>query len=312
MIRYLHIVNGTTTQHGIEQAGIGGDISEFADVLHEGPVPRDDDMEAWLEARSRFIAGCGWVDFETALATSRKWQQALESFRDYEEVILWYEHDVFDQLLLIRHLHWWWKHAPVDPPSLVSPADYLGAMSGAQLQALFEQRTRVTEAQLTLASSAWHAFTSDDPRELVRIVQRENTADLPHLQGALMRMLEEYPSAVNGLARTERQILEILDQSPLTAYDVFGANARREERVFMGDATFFLRLQRMLDAHHPLIERKTDEAPIHVTDAGRRVLAGAEDDVALNGIDKWIGGVHLTPTNDWRRNGGEFAVRAAT
>ena len=310
MIRYLHIVNGTTTQQGIEESGIGGDISEFADVLHEGPVPYDDNMDEWLQVRSRFIAECGWVVYETALATSRKWQRALDSFRDYEEVILWYEHDVFDQLLLIRHLHWWWKHAPVDPPSLVSPEDYLGPMSGAQLHALFDARTRVTEAQLTLASSAWQAFTSEDPREVVRIVQRENTADLPHLQGALIRMLEEYPSASNGLARTERQILEILDQSPLIAYDVFTANARREERVFMGDSTFFLRLQRMLDAKNPLIERKTDDAPVHVTDAGRRVLEGTEDDVVLNGVDKWIGGVHLTRNNDWRWNGEELAMRA--
>ena len=306
----LHIVNGTETQHGMEAAGIAGKISEFADVLHDGPVPPDDDMDEWLSVRSRFIADCGWATYEEALATSRLWHQALESFRDYDEVVLWYEHDVFDQLLLIRHLSWWWKHAPMDPPSLVSPADYLGPMESGRLRELFEARTRITEAQLTLASSAWQAFTSDDPRELVRIVRHENTNDLPHLQGALLRMLEEYPSTHNGLGCTEQQMLEILALSPLTVMDLFAACARREERVFMGDTTFLVRLQRMMSRQVPLITRKSEDAPLHITDDGSRVLAGEADDVALNGIDRWIGGVHLTYGNVWRWTGEELAMGA--
>ena len=306
MSKYLHIINGSSMQAGIE-AGIAGDVSEFSDVLHEGPVPRDDDMDAWMEVRARFIAECGWNSYEAALATVRGWQRALESLRDYDEVILWYEHDLFDQLLLIRHLHWWWTHAPLDPPSMVSPADYLGAMNAMQLRGLFDARMRVTEAQLTLASSAWQAFTSDDPAELVRIVRNENTNDLAHLQGALVRLLEEYPATFNGLGRTEHQMLEIIGQAPLTAFDLFAAAARREERVFMGDTTFLMRLRRLLEGRRPLLCRKSDDAPLHLTDDGTRVLAGSADDVVLNGIDRWIGGVHLRPDNLWRWNGEELA-----
>jgi hypothetical protein len=32
---------------------------------------------------------------------------------------------------------------------------------------------------------------------------------------------------------------------------------------------------------------------VRLTDTGARVLAGEADRVALNGIDRWIGGVHL-------------------
>ena len=31
---------------------------------------------------------------------------ALEPYQDHEEVVFWFEHDLLDQLLLIRHL-WW-------------------------------------------------------------------------------------------------------------------------------------------------------------------------------------------------------------
>jgi len=40
---------------------------------------------------------------------------------------------------------------------------------------------------------------------------------------------------------------------------------------------------------------------VRLTAMGERVLAGQEDHVRLNGIDRWIGGVHLTgDSTPWR------------
>jgi hypothetical protein len=310
-MNYLHIINGATLLEPLKAAGLTGTFSEYADLLHEGPVMTDDDMAVWLYMRAEFIAENGWGKQEDVLRQMQEWQASLASFRDYDDVVLWYEHDLFDQLLLIRHLNWWWQHAPLDPPSLVSPADYLGTLSAAQLKALFDARERVTEAQLTLAADAWRAFTAAEPLELVRIVNLENTSMLPHLQGALLRLLQEYPSSFNGLGRTEQQTLEIIAQSPLNDFDLFAANARREERVFMGDTTFFMRMQRLLDAPRPLLERNAADGPLLLTETGRRVLDGTSDHVLINGIDRWIGGVHLTASDYWRWNGHEVVRGAA-
>ena len=46
----------------------------------------------------------------------------------------------------------------------------------------------------------------------------------------------------------------------------------------------------LLDAGAGAVDR---HAAVALTDAGRGVLDGAADHVALNGIDRWIGGVHL-------------------
>ena len=49
-----------------------------------------------------------------------------------------------------------------------------------------------------------------------------------------------------------------------------------------------------------------------LTDAGRRVLDGAADHVALNGIDRWIGGVHLVGRDvPWRWDEGVEAIVAS-
>jgi hypothetical protein len=47
------------------------------------------------------------------------------------------------------------------------------------------------------------------------------------------------------------------------------------------------------------------------TPAGRRVLRGEADHVALNGIDRWVGGVHLRGhAARWRWDEGTESVAA--
>lgn len=41
---------------------------------------------------------------------------------------------------------------------------------------------------------------------------------------------------------------------------------------------------------------------IAITEIGENVIAGNADHAALNEVDRWIGGVHLTPKNLWRWN----------
>ncbi len=39
---------------------------------------------------------------------------------------------------------------------------------------------------------------------------------------------------------------------------------------------------------------------VAITAIGRDVLAGRSDWIALAGIDRWVGGVHLAPDSAWR------------
>ena len=67
----------------------------------------------------------------------------------------------------------------------------------------------------------------------------------------------------------------------------------------------------------PLLEAEPGAGPVgrqtrlRLTDAGRRVLDGQQDHVALNGVDRWIGGVHLEGREaPWRWNEGTEAITA--
>jgi hypothetical protein len=47
------------------------------------------------------------------------------------------------------------------------------------------------------------------------------------------------------------------------------------------------------------------------TAAGLRVLQGDADHVGLNGVDRWVGGVHLGPDGRWRWDEGTETIVAS-
>jgi hypothetical protein len=49
----------------------------------------------------------------------------------------------------------------------------------------------------------------------------------------------------------------------------------------------------------PMADRELLQGSVTLTDAGRAVLAGRRDRIAVCGIDRWFGGVHLQ-RDAWR------------
>jgi RNA polymerase sigma factor (sigma-70 family) len=328
--RLIHVLNGDAVRLTLERSAVPGTFAVWADALHEGPVLPDDDDVRTLERRARYHASLGYVPYAHAVAMATGWDATLATYRDYDEVVLWFEHDLFDQLLLARHLAWFARRERGRPAlrlicigefAGVVPFHGLGQLDADQLASLLGTRRPVTAAHLALGTEVWRAFTAADPAALEAVMRRllapPPNADaelLPFMGGALRRMLEEYPSIDSGVGRTERQVLELLAEGARTPGELFVGAARREERVFMGDTTFWARLRGLAGGEWPLISTASvewEEEPIPrgsvlLTDAGRSVLAGEVDAVRLRGIDRWIGGVHLVaaPGGDveWRWN----------
>ena len=182
----------------------------------------------------------------------------------------------------------------------------LGQLTSGQLATLMGTDVPITDEHYSIASAAWAAFRSPDPRQLLAI---PDSPALPFLHAALRRFLAEYPSTANGLSHTEELALQALVDGPATGGALFGASQANEPRPFMGDLTFFDILQRLSEARVPLVTIDAglgdDDMPkrkIALTQAGREVLNRKADHVRLNGIDVWRGGVHLTGSDasTWR------------
>ncbi len=312
----LHIVDGESVAGTLRQATLPGEVGIYGDLMYEGPAPAGLDPQSWRNVRSEFLIRERGFAPKDALAWLEASSLTLDEAPKHEEVILWLDHRLSDQLILIKLLdsfsRWKRKESQL---SLICVGQYpgirdfvgLGQLTADQLTSLFDTRLAVSDAQVRLGSVAWSAFTTPDPTAIERLLQ-EDTSPLPFLAAALQRHLQQFPSVDSGLSRTERQSLSILrERGSLSAIKLFFAVQQTEDPLFMGDLSFFGLLKDMASVPHPLIEIESvsqvatevdlssiARLPIRITETGERVIEKQLDHIRLNGIDRWLGGVHLT------------------
>ena len=307
----LHITNGGATQQPLERSGVAGTIASWDDVLHEGPTPllEGDD---WLQARVRYLASAGYGDEEEMLRDFRELGDPLDDAASHDEVVFWFEHDLHCQLLLTRHLWWLSRHRPSSTRlSIVMGPDHLGLLKPADFPARFAARRAITDEQIAVGAEIWTAYCGDDPRRLLPFLDSTTVGRvLPSVPPAIHRLLEEFPGEATGLGRSERQILDVLSDGPRTPEQAFVACATREEDIWMGDWSFWTIAKRLAGGAHPLVAADVRPEPgrvpsgtLAITAAGRRVLAGDADHLALNEPSRWIGGTCLAPPRVWRWTG---------
>lgn len=299
----LHVTNGDSVADLLRQMFPDDACLPWRDVLHEGPVPSGLSPEELREVRARFLAACGWAEFEEARSDFAHRDATLEAARG--EVVLWFEHDLYDQLQLLEILHRLGGKKSVQTSMIciddhpeVKPFYGLGQLSRWQLAELFPRRRPVSEEQFHLAGKAWDAFRAPDPAGLVHLLASD-TSRLPFLAAALRRHLEQFPGQRDGLSRSERQILRTVAQASIRGDDLFHQSYGCEEAPFAGDTVFFSWLKELARGNNPLLHLKIPrdgsvaQASVNITDLGRDVLAGRVHAAAVRRLDRWLGGVHL-------------------
>jgi hypothetical protein len=308
---FLHVANGTCTTAIIEAAGIPGTRSIWADVLYEGPVPAGLSDEELLEVRARFLAGPPDASVDP-VNDLKRWRQVIADHDSYEELVLWFEHDLFDQLNLIQLLSWIRGQPGDTRVALICIGSFpgrpgfkgLGELSPRELASLFDIRRPVSGAEYVLAARAWHAFREPTPEALENL-RRSDTNALPFLAPALERFLQEYPSTRDGLSRSERRLLRLAEDREIGVAAAFPRMHDGEDAYYITDGSLASLVDSLSRTSPPLLDVVDGDGvslrgTVSLTDAGREVLAGRRDRVAC-GLDRWMGGVHLqSGTSVWR------------
>ncbi len=320
----LHVHSGDTSANALRMAKVPGEVMVWSDPLMEGPLPYELSAAAWREARAHHLSQStkGALPAEQVVERLAAQDAALEKFRDHDEVVMWFDACLFDQLILLRHLDWFSRQDPGPARlSLICVGEYpgftkfngLGELLPHQLAGLLDRRHAVTPAETDLARRAWKAFRSASPRDIGKLLATDTSA-LPYLADALRRHLEQFPSVRNGLNRLENEALAVIANGYEKLVTIFVHVDMREPRPFYGDTALWACLDRMATAKKPAIEvdgpgplplwnppRKLTDWTLRATDVGHELLAGKKDWIRLNGVERRLGGVHLQgATAAWR------------
>jgi hypothetical protein len=314
----LHITNGDSTAGTLRLTGLPGEVLPWREDLVSGPVPQGLTQEEWLSLRARFLSGA-YGDAEEIRADLLLQEDKLRSFQTHDEVVLWFEHCLFCQTMLIYLLNWFSGQDLADTKlTLICVNQFpgkphfrgLGELNADELASLFDTRRKITDAELTLAAQAWAAYTSASPSALSALTKND-TGALPFLHDALTAHLARFPSVKNGLGLVENTALAVVAGGTKDFFELFNEFWAAEPVYGLGDLQFCAALQRLTSAKEPLLTASTADGPalpvdlkratFATTDKGEATLYGKADFVESNGIETWLGGVHLTAGSPiWR------------
>jgi hypothetical protein len=316
---FLHIRCGDDILDKLTEGGIPGDKVRWVDLLCEGPLHRHESDAARRRERAAWLAARLGIPFKETYRQLLGDDWRVDQCVHYDETVLWFEADLFDQAILVYLLVRLAAARSATRISLICIGSFpgverfigLGQLSPAQLARLWPARRPVTGPQFRLAARAWDALRDPEPIALMRLAEGRSRS-LPFLPAAMRRYLAEYPSVRNGLGRTEQLILEALRAGAGTPAEVFLRVQAREPRPFHGDFSLFAVIRALATPRFPalasvrgklprLVDPAFGDHPIRLTDTGARLLSNEMDWCAVSGTIRQIGGVTLRGSRPrWR------------
>ena len=192
----------------------------------------------------------------------------------------------------------------------------LGELEPGQLPGLLEAATPLTAEALDLGAAAQAALRAADPGGLGEVAASRSpncaSSARPSTGSA------QYPSTRDGLSLTERRLLAATQQGGEPSARAVFAHGGAGGAAVPGRPVLLphpgpARRGRCRWSAGPARREVTAATRLRLTAAGARVLRGEADHVALNGVDRWVGGVHLHgPEARWRWDEGTESVTRVT
>ncbi|WHY73066.1 DUF1835 domain-containing protein [Fictibacillus enclensis] len=307
----VHIVNGDLV--GNKLTDLEGDMIIWREMYDLGPV--DPDMnDRLLKKRAAFFENMLGLPNELFLNTCRQQEQELRSIPIDADITLWFEHDRYDQTMLLYLLKSLKERGltnlytvTADAYPGIDPFFGLGQLTASQLTALHTDRIPITEKQMQEAELGWNAYASDDPRDLVHwLLQGE--CSLPYTKRALWRHLTYFPSEKNGLNEVEEHIFQLIHEGIGSFTELYQNVTAQQSDDGLSDLHFAAILDhlkpllRLTEGTLPSYDAEPEEAVLELTYEGIEVLMEREDRFDYAASEWWLGGAAVQH-GEWRWDG---------
>jgi hypothetical protein len=291
----IHIHNGDVVLGMARKAGLPGEHVAFRESLVGGPVREG---EEWLSTRAKFLAQAHDHDLLRTSNALFEQEQMLASLASHDEVVLWFEHDLF----CLIHLLYVIQRVPRAKTYLVWHDHPISELKPEELWRAYRRRGAITSDMIAIARDAWKAYTAPDPTGLNRFLKADGR-EFPFLAEGMLLQATRFPSMRNGLGIIEQRLLEFIEEGAADFEALFNRFSRAQQKFGFADTEILRHLRSLASRRVPLanvMEAKyVPRIALTITDHGQALLREG-DDIAINGIDTWLGGVHLTTENVWR------------
>ena len=250
----LHITNGDSTTSYLKALNLEGDIITWREMLCEGKTIHNVGSEDFWKVRFDFLKKSYKISKKTFIDFTLKEYRLLCQKKHQEEIILWFEHDLFCQINMIAVISWLKKHKKNVPIYLVCSGDLkgskkrvgLGELNKAQILKLYKNRVLLQQDDVEYADYIWQLYCSDSPLRLETVYKFNPMSPFTYLAEALEAHIKRFPTLSNGLNEVENSIIQQASNHQFESKNQLLSSLLKEQNVHgFGDIQYAARIDEL-------------------------------------------------------------------
>lgn len=292
MSSQLHITNGDNFTERLRQLKYKGAVITWREMLCEGKTETNVGSEAFWKTRFDFLHKQYNVSKSWFIEKTLKEYRSLCSHKQEEEIVLWFEYDLFCQVNMLAVISWLKMHRRHVRISLVCSGYEDGTnrlfglndLSGEQLGKLYDNRVELSQDDIEYADYVWQLYCSNNP------IRLENVAEFDHYQfqylgEAIKTHLKRFPTIRNGLNEIENRVLKVAaEEKPSSKKELLASLLANQGWYGFGDSQY----ERIVRNLRPLFHSMN---PVRLSKEGKEVLENqANYYAALRSNEVYLGG----------------------
>jgi len=241
MKNYLHIFNGDCTADLAKRAGIQGTYFVWRELLCQGSCAYEIRSDRFIETRIRYFV-------QENYASPSKYRNAFSSQfalldHSYDEIVLWFEHDLFCQINMLGVISLLHQEKVKSPVSLICVGDSpsqkrrvgLGEIIADEYANLLEARVPLNSEKLQFADSAWKYYCED----MIRFDAIEHIPDVfPYLADTIRNNRLRFPILGSTFSVLETNILRWIETEDHTKKTLIAFMLRQYNDLGYGDLQY--------------------------------------------------------------------------
>jgi hypothetical protein len=242
-------------------------------MLCEGKTLSTVGSESFWKTRFEFLNKNYKVSKSWFIEKTLKEYRSLCNHKQQDQIVLWFEYDLFCQINMLAVLSWLKTHRRHAEVSLVCSGKEdnsgrlygLNELSDDKLLELYDNRKVLTQDDIEYADYIWQLYCSDNPIRLENQIAN-NDFQFEYLSDALKTHLKRFPTIKNGLNDLENHILETAkSQKPKSKKELMRELLTNQGFYGFGDTQY----ERMILSLKPLF---SSFDPVKLTKKGLDVL----------------------------------------
>ena len=291
---YLHVLNGDATLALFRQSKVPGEIVVCREMMCEGKVKYTKDLTEFFESRAKHLEYHYGIDKQTYFTNVVQELEKLDlSGSAADEIVLWFEYDLFCQINMLFILHYLSSRLTTLPA--ISLVDLHHHPTPEEFPQIFEQRIPLQPNDLTWAADVWDAWCMSTP-QVLETVSKLPPGNLKYLPEAITAHLKRFPDINTGLSTIENYFLLRLVLGSYRWYDLYMLFWSELEIYGFTNFQLDILVHRMANAG--VIEEH--DQMLKITSLGREILEEEENYLDYASLEhRWLGGVRLAGT-PWR------------